>query len=302
MKRMLLAVINVFLLVFLSLISCKAENISNVKNETERKEYVEAIKTYMVEGAELSTERPSTELLSEEEIMILAAEYTVANGYLDPRHEIYKELPSLATAKVAEPMFVYYEPDLRAGSIKGYYRLYTVDNEDNACLEAFVFAEEQIVEKRRNPSFSMTYNDCGMPKHIVTKKECEQMGTFLFPGQELSEPIALSISTNAAPHKSTTWYFTVKDRGRSSQGSYIEYLLDINVFGAEPSSDISTNMRMMLDKRTVAGGWGTRLAKLDEPLYLHEKIAQAKTRSASELSVQLETKNISPVSVTPVEF
>lgn len=97
------------------------------------------LQPYMVEGAELSAERPAPHLLSEQEVMIRAAQAMAREGYLDPAHPIYEEVPELATARVAEPIFVYYEDELQQGRVNGFYNIYTTTADGATKIEGSFF-------------------------------------------------------------------------------------------------------------------------------------------------------------------
>ena len=286
--------------IVLMVCSCNLEKLAFQQPQSQNLN-ISHIQPYMVEGAELSTERPAPHLLSEQEVMIRAAEYVVQQGYLDPAHPIYEEVPDLASAKVAEPIFVYYENELQQGKVNGFYNIYTTTDDRATKIEARVFAQEIIPDGTDNPTFGITYNQFILPKHIITKKESKRIYQNLFPGKDVSNPMAVSIKTSVTPFFVSAWYVEVSDGSRSAGGSHEEYLLDMTVFDLPPQQSIPTNPRAVLSRSTVSGGWGTRIARIDEPLHLHERLAQAKARAAAG-EPEPAIGPTSPVKITPVEF
>ena len=113
--------------------------------------------------------------------------------------------------------------------------------------------------------------------------------------------MAISIKTSVTPFFVSAWYVEVSDGNRSAGGSHEEYLLDMTVFDLPPQQSISANPRSVLSRSTVSGGWGTRIARIDEPLHLHEKLAQAKARAAAG-EPEPAVGPTEPVKITPVEF
>ena len=286
--------------IVLMVCSCNLEKLAFQQPQSQNLN-ISHIQPYMVEGAELSAERPAPHLLSEQEVMIRAAEYVVQQGYLDPAHPIYEEMPELANAKVAEPIFVYYENELQQGKVNGFYNIYTTTDDRATKIEARVFAQEIIPDGTDNPTFGITYNQFILPKHIITKKESKRIYQNLFPGKDVSNPMAVSIKTSVTPFFVSAWYVEVSDGSRSAGGSHEEYLLDMTVFDLPPQQSIPTNPRAVLSRSTVSGGWGTRIARIDEPLHLHERLAQAKARAAAG-EPEPAIGPTPPVKITPVEF
>lgn len=260
------------------------------------------IQPYMVEGAQLSAERPAPDLLSEQEVMIRAAEYVVQQGYLDPAHPIYEEVPDLASAKVAEPIFVYYGDELLQGKVNGFYTLYATTKTGKVCLVSSAWAQEIIPDKSSDrPDFARGYGWDSLDMNIISQKECSNIYASLFSDKTTSDPIAISLTTSANQFKTTAWYVEVSDGNRSAGGSHEEYLLDMTVFDLPPQQSISANPRAALSRSTVSGGWGTRIARIDEPLHLHEKLAQANARAAAG-EPEPAVGPTEPVKITPVEF
>ena len=286
--------------IVLMVCSCNLEKLAFQQPQSQNLN-ISHIQPYMVEGAQLSAERPAPHLLSEQEVMIRAAEYAVQQGYLDPAHPIYEEVPELDTAKVAEPIFVCYENELQQGKVNGFYNIYTTTANGTTKIEARIFAQEIIPGGTDNPTFGITYNQFILSKYIITKKESKSIYQNLFPGKDVSNPMAISIKTSVTPFFVSAWYVEVSDGSRSAGGSHEEYLLDMTVFDLPPQQSISANPRAALSRSTVSGGWGTRIARIDEPLHLHEKLAQAKARAAAG-EPEPAVGPTEPVKITPVEF
>jgi hypothetical protein len=58
---------------------------------------------YIVPGAPVSDERPLLNVLSEQEVLLKAADYAIAKGVLDPSYYAYQNNPALMTAKIEAP-------------------------------------------------------------------------------------------------------------------------------------------------------------------------------------------------------
>ena len=263
------------------------------------------IQPYMVEGAQLSAERPAPHLLSEQEVMIRAAQAMAREGYLDPAHHIYQEVPELATAKVAEPVFVYNAIFLAQGLIHGAYRIYAVDENDVDIAHVLIIGEQNIPEGEdsilmRGLSVNETY-----PRHFITKEEAVAAFQEAFPGCVIEEPIAVRMwNMEGVMHSNVyiSWYTDVSDAGagRGASSSATGYLMNA-VMVVDPNAGVSSNPRAALSRSTVSGGWGTRIARIDEPLHLHEKLAQAKARAVAG-EPEPAVGPTEPVKITPVEF
>lgn len=163
------------------------------------------------------------------------------------------------------------------------------------------FSQETIPDGTDDPTFGVTYNQFIPPKHIITESECEQIYENIFLGKNISKPMAICTQTNKSGFLVDAWYVEVSDGSRSASGSHEEYLLDMTVFDLPPQQSISTNPRAALSRSTVSGGWGTRIARIDEPLCLHEKLAAAKARAAAG-EPEPAVGPTPPVKITPVEF
>ena len=283
---------------------CHTERLA-AKEEKIYNETVDLIKSYMVPGTELSAERPAPDLLSEQEVMIRAAQAMAREGYLDPAHRIYQEVPELATAKFAEPVFVYNAIFLAQGLIHGAYRIYAVDENDVDIAHVLIIGEQNIPEGEdsilmRGLSVNETY-----PRHFITKEEAVAAFQEAFPGCVIEEPIAVRMwNMEGVMHSNVyiSWYTDVSDAGagRGASSSATGYLMNA-VMVVDPNAGVSSNPRAALSRSTVSGGWGTRIARIDEPLHLHEKLAQAKARAAAG-EPEPAVGPTEPVKITPVEF
>ena len=259
------------------------------------------IQPYMVEGAELSAERPAPHLLSQQEVMIRAAQAMAREGYLDPAHRIYKKYPQLLTVKVAEPILVYHEYLLSQGIVDGTYYVYVVDDKGIA-LAGIDLAPNEIVLDEDDVIVDNSIFIQGNAKHLITKKEAVATFREAFPHQHVAEPIAVRIWDLEGVRYSNTyifWYTTVTEAGRSAGESATEYLLCASVVSPPPGLNISANPRSALSHGAPA--WGTRIARIDEPLHLHEKLAAAKARAAAG-EPEPAIGPTPPVKITPVEF
>ena len=279
---------------------CHTERVA-AKEEKVYNETVELIESYMVPDAELSAERPAPDLLSEQEVMIRAAQAMAREGYLDPAHPIYKKYPQLLTVKVAEPVLVYHEPLLSQGIVDGTYYVHVVDDTGIA-LAGIDLAPNEIVLDEDDVIVDNSIFIQGNAKHLITKKEAAATFREAFPHQQVAEPIAVRIWDLEGVKYSNSyifWYTTVSEAGRSAGEDTAEYLLCASVFSPPPGLNISANPRAALSHGAPA--WGTRIARIDEPLHLHEKLAQAKARAAAG-EPEPAIGPTPPVKITPVEF
>ena len=259
------------------------------------------IQPYMVEGAQLSAERPAPHLLSQQEVMIRAAQAMAREGYLDPAHRIYKKYPQLLTVKVAEPILVYHEYLLSQGIVDGTYYVYVVDDKGIA-LAGIDLAPNEIVLDEDDVIVDNSIFIQGNAKHLITKKEAVATFREAFPHQHVAEPIAVRIWDLEGVKYSNSyifWYTTVSEAGRSAGEAAAEYLLCASVFSPPPGLNISANPRTALSHGAPA--WGTRIARIDEPLHLHEKLAAAKARAVAG-EPEPAVGPTEPVKITPVEF
>lgn len=279
---------------------CHTERLA-AKEEKVYNETVELIESYMVPDAELTAERPAPHLLSEQEVMIRAARAMAREGYLDPAHPIYKKYPQLLAVRVAEPVFVHHEYSLSRGIVDGTYYVYVIDDEGIALAgidlapNEFVLDEDDVIVD--NSIFIQ-----GSAKHLITKKEATATFREAFPQQQVAEPIAVRIWDLEGVRYSNSyifWYTTVSEAGRSAGEDAAEYLLCASVFSPPPGLNISSNPRAALSHGAPA--WGTRIARIDEPLHLHEKLAKAKARAAAG-EPEPAVGPTPPVKITPVEF
>ena len=155
-------------IIILMVCSCNIEKLAFQQPQTQNLN-ISHIQPYMVEGAQLSAERPAPHLLSEQEVMIRAAQAMAREGYLDPAHPIYEEVPELATAKVAEPIFVYYGDELLQGKVNGFYTLYATTKTGKVCLVSSAWAQEIIPDKSSDrPDFARGYGWDSLDMNIVS--------------------------------------------------------------------------------------------------------------------------------------
>ncbi|MBP3416433.1 MAG: hypothetical protein J6K76_03585 [Spirochaetaceae bacterium] len=283
---------------------CRIEK-NLVKEDKIYNNTVEVIETYMVSDMKLSKERPSPDFLSPEEAMIRAAQALSTEGWLDSDNPIYKEHPRLLKAKVAEPVFVYNANFLAQGLIHGAYRIYAVDENDVDIAHVLIIGEQNIPEGEdsilmRGLSVNETY-----PRHFITKEEAVAAFQEAFPGCVIEEPIAVRMwNMEGVMHSNVyiSWYTDVFDAGagRGASSSATGYLMNA-VMVVDPNAGVSSNPRAALSRSTVSGGWGTRIARIDEPLHLHEKLAAAKARAAAG-EPEPAIGPTPPVKITPVEF
>ncbi|MDR2052501.1 MAG: hypothetical protein LBP80_03725 [Treponema sp.] len=268
-----------FLLSAIIFISC-GNFIKPVDTAVTREEKLAAVESIMASGAAASDIRPRAGLLSEQEVLLKAADYLYSIGGLDPSFYAYEEEPRLLTAKIETPVLFYF-PD---GTPASYY-LMAVD-EKGECLMGSMVHPETNVDLN---SFE-TVRDGIIPNkpdylssHFITKREAAELIKTQFPGNVVSEPIAVrGLFLEGHPHSNSEifWYFTVGGSERGAEAVSEEYIIDADIMG------YSTIAGGVSNRSAISAGRGgsplldwERMAKLNTPLNLFEKIEASNARA-----------------------
>jgi hypothetical protein len=257
----------------------------------------EIIQDYMVSGAPVSNERPLSNVLSEKEILLKATDYAIKEGLLDPSQPVLKNHPALLTARIETPVLV---TDAENGE-PGWYLLIAVDN-DGVLLARMSFnsavnASEETFSGLRG--FSLP----GTSHHFITKQEAIELIQSQFPDSAVSEPVAienLRLDDDPYSHMFFFWYFTVNDTALSAAGSVDEYII-ASVIPDYTSIPGGMSNRAAIDFAGQRGDHhlkGYRMAKLNKPLRLFDKIETA--RSAGGASFAPSNYPAESVGITPV--
>ncbi|MDR0721832.1 MAG: hypothetical protein LBF75_03415, partial [Treponema sp.] len=228
---------------------------------------------YMVPGAPVSNRRPLPNVLSEQEVLLKAADYAIAEGVLDPSYYAYQTNPALMDAKIETPILV-------TDSVSGDPYMYLLTAvEDTGVLLAEVFvhssanAHDEKFEKGRG---------FGIPEtsaHYITKREAVELIQSQFPDGTTREPIAvnnLRLGDNPHSHRGIFWYFTVSKNTRSTGEANEEYILASGITGYRSIPGGVSNRAAINLGRGSPHLDGYRMAKLDTPIHLFDKLETAR--------------------------
>jgi hypothetical protein len=225
---------------------------------------IEALQWFLADGVVLDDQRPMAGILSEQEVLLKAADIAVSQGVLDPSYYLYKKEPALWTAKIETPILVHDpsgEPSV--------YMLHAVDEEGNSLMEVFVKSEENIDTKDFVATlFTPTPNPSRNYKaNFITKREVNEYARRRFPGKNISAPVAVAnLFLEGSRHSNSQifWYFQVGDQNGSVASNVEEYIIDVAVMG----NRLNENGRSLISNayRGSPHLGGYRMAKLTPPL------------------------------------
>ncbi len=276
-----------FYVLMITLSSCATDSsLKKSKNNIS----MESIKPVLSDPGNISTIRPAYKVLSEEEILLKAADYVIGNGFLHPDYSIYDEQPRLLDAIVETPIFEYSLSGY-AGDVGGSYLLHAVDSSGDCLLQATVRAHEDVPESKFLITQKVSTDDYD-DYHILTKREAMQIARDKFPGKKIRGPVAVRLDVKDVIFSSgrLSWYFSVETEGQSRSGpdyEYSEYLIDSFVDSfSSVRNEYLNNPKILDDPETLANALvGTRLSRIEEPLHLIEKIEgiSASSRKLDEL-------------------
>jgi hypothetical protein len=288
-----------FLLSAVIFISC-SNFIKPVNTAADNGEKWAAIEGAMAPGAVPSSTRPRADILSEQEVLLKAADYLYSIGALDPSFYVYEEEPRLLTAKIETPVLFYF-PEGTAAS----YLLMAVDEKGESLMDiivrpgigidlnSFVTSSGGIIPNKPD----------SLSSHFITKREAVELIKTQFPDSVVSEPVALrGLFLEGHSHSNTSffWYFTVGGKERSAGTVLEEYIIAADIMGYRTIAGGVSNRSAI---STGRGGSpqldGERMAKLDTPLNLLEKIGTVNARAAADGNTVIPYQRVE-LKVTPV--
>jgi hypothetical protein len=280
--------------------SCTGGTISTSGSQEEKtaEEIWEIIQKDLAPGAEVSKERPFSDVLSEQEVLLKAVDYAGKIGAGDPSYYLYQEIPALLTAKIETPVLLYHVP---AGTTSAYL-LTAVDTDGTDLIQYYVRSSVGV----DMDSFEIFHaKSINMPEHSthrMTKREAIRLIKNQFPDKQVSEPIAivgLHLEDSRYSHSyGIFWYFTVSDNNRSAFGEPEEYVIASEISGWKNISGGLSNLSAI---SSGAGGsphlnWN-RMAKLETPLRIFEGIEAAQSDGGA---TKFTPNPVTAVKYTPV--
>jgi hypothetical protein len=280
--------------------SCKQAPVIVTENRTPEEKWEIMQEDYIVHDAPISDERPLPNVLSEQEVLLKAADLAVKEGVLDPSYYAYQETPALMTAKIETPILV-------TDGVTGDPNMYLLTAVDDAgVLLATLYVKSDAGTNDAEFELGRGFAIPNTPGHYITKREAEEVIQSQFPEGEVSEPMAVSnlrLGEDPHSHRGIFWYFTVDEpeSTRSATGTAEEYILAADIFGYRPISGGLSSNRAVIDVGQGGGSFyldGYRMAKLNTPLRLFNKLNAA--RSAGGASFSPSVYPTEKVSFTPV--
>jgi hypothetical protein len=251
----------------------------------------------MVPGAPVSNERPLPNVLSEQEVLLKVADVAIEEGILDPSYYEYQNNPALLTAKIETPVLI---TDAENGK-PGCYLLTAVDNDG-------VFLAEVSVNSAVNANtaefeFGRGFAIPDTSHHYITKREASELIQSQFSDSTVSEPMAITnlwLDDDPYSHMFFFWYFTVSDNTRNVADVEDEYIIATIIPGYTTIPGGVSN-RAAIDFAGDRGDFhlkGYRMAKLNKPLHLFDKLEAARAvggASYAPASYPTESVGITPV-------
>jgi hypothetical protein len=290
MKKLIL-----YVFIAIAFASCGQEQIV-VGNNTPSEKW-EFIQDYMVPGAPVSNTRPMPNILSEQEVLLKAMDFINKEGALDTSYYEYQNHPALLSAKIETPVLV---TDAENGE-PGWYLLTAVDNDGvflarmsvNSAINA---RDEEFAGLRGFALPNSLY-------HFITKREAAELIQSQFPDSKVSEPMAienLRLEDDPSSHMFFFWYFTVNDNARDAVDAGDEYIIATFIPGytAIPGGVSNRAAIDFVGQRGDLHLNGYRMAKLDTPLRLFDKLETA--RAAGGASFAPSSYPSESVGFTPV--
>jgi hypothetical protein len=277
--------------------SCGPKTIVDEKSTPEEKWQIMR-DDIIVPSAPVSTERPLPNVLSEQEVLLKAADVAIKDGVLNPSYYAYQHNPALMDAKIETPILM---SDASTG-VPNIYLLNAVDADGISLALISVSSardegESTFVRGRFISEAGFRPNN-----HIITKREAVELIQSQFPDSTISEPMAidnLRLKDKRYSHQGIFWYFAVSETARSVAGEAGEYILDpfIPVIPGSAIPEVLSN-RAALNQTGSPHLDGYRMAKLDTPLRLFDKLETA--RAAGGASFAPSSYPSESVGFTPV--
>jgi hypothetical protein len=275
--------------------SC-GQKITTFENSAPQKKWEIMRDHYMVPGAPVSDERPLPNVLSEQEVLLKAADYAILEGVLHPSYYAYEETPELMTAKIETPILL---TDAVTG-VPDTYMLTAVD--DAGVLLAEVFVNSAVNTNGAKFENGRSFAIPNTSFHHITKQEAVELIQAQFPGSTVSQPMAvynLRLGEDPHSHRALFWYFTVDGNARSAAEESGEYIIAAGIFGYRFISGGVSNRAAINTGRGGSPHLGRhRMAKLDTPLRLFNKLDAARAAGGASFTPSRypdETVGFTPV-------
>jgi hypothetical protein len=237
----------------------------------------------MVPEAPASGECPLPNVLSEQEVLLKAADAAVKDGVLDPSYYEYQNYPALRTAKLETPILVI---DAERGD-PGSYLLTAVD--DKGIYLARVTVNPAVNARGEKFEFGRIFADPGTKYHYITKREAAELIQSQFPDKAVSEPMAITnlrLEGDKYGHMFLFWHFTVSDDAQAAGGTVDEYIIAAVIPGYTAIPGGVSN-RAAIDYAGGRGDFhlkGYRMARLNEPLRLFNRLVAARSAGGASFS------------------
>jgi hypothetical protein len=285
-----------FTCIALVFLSCEKKPTVAESSSTSAEKW-EILQNYLVSGASVSNERPLPNVLSEQEILLKAADFVNKEGVLDTSYFEYQNNPALLSAKIETPILTI---DAESGEPSS-YTLTAVDDK-GVFLAQMSFNPAANVsddEFARLRSFALP----NTANHIITKREAAELIQSQFPDDLASEPMAITnlrLDDDKSSHMFFFWYFTVNDSTRSASNTNDEYIIATFIPNYLSIPDGVSN-RAAIDYAGQRGDLhlnGYRMAKLNKPLRLFDKLERA--RSAGGASFASSNYPAESIGITPL--
>ena len=281
--------------------SCSEGSIKNPSSTTQEatQETWEVIQQSMAPGAEVCSERPFSDVLSEQEILLKAVNYAHKIGAFNPAYYVYQENPALLTAKLETPVLIYYVPTGTANS----YSLTAVDTDGTDLMTVYVSSSvDTDINSFEHLRIIGLVNIPEQSVHRMTKREAVHLMKSQFPDNQISDPIALSglyLEDSPYSNNHVFWYFTVDDSNRSIAEASEEYIIASEIVGWKKISGGLSNRAAINsgDGGSPHLNWN-RMAKLETPLRIFERIEAARAARGASFSPSMypmETIGFTPV-------
>jgi hypothetical protein len=265
-----------FVFIIIVFASC-GQKVTVVEKDSTPEEKWEIIQEYlMAPGASASDERPLPNVLSEQEVLLKAADFAIAEGVLDPSYYEYQTNPALMDAKIETPILM---TDASSG-VPDMYILHAVDNDGITLARISVSSNPNDVNETSFVYGRHIAEPGGAMNHLMTKREAAELIQNQFPDGSASEPMAihnLRLGDNPQSHRAFLWYFTVSENVRSVTGTAGDYVIDGYFSGyyyipGGASARSASNLR---------GGSpylnGAHMVKLDRSLHLFDRLNTARS-------------------------
>ncbi|MDR2634122.1 MAG: hypothetical protein LBC51_10975 [Treponema sp.] len=235
---------------------------------------------YMVPDASASDERPLANVLSEQEVLLKAADFAIAEGVLDPSYYAYQTNPALMDAKIETPILV---TDASSG-VPDMYVLNAVDQDGIYLARISVSSNPSDTSEAAFIFSRFITEPTSAHNHLMTKREATELIQSQFPNGmtdgTVSEPMMignLRLGDNPHSHRAFLWYFTVSENTRSTVGTGGEYVIDAIIGGYRSIPGGVTNRAAINMGHTSHYLDGYRMVKLDKPLHLFDKLETARS-------------------------